>query len=39
MIYRPYCLQFDAILVAHIRSVETSTIDDMGRLNITLRQG
>lgn len=38
MIYLSYCLQFDAILVAHILSVETSTIDDLGRLDMTLEQ-
>jgi hypothetical protein len=38
MIYRSYCLQFDTILDAHIRSVETSTIDDLSKLNMTLRR-
>jgi hypothetical protein len=37
MIYRSYCLQFDTILDAHIRSVETSSIDDLSKLNMTLR--
>jgi hypothetical protein len=37
MIYRSYCSQFDTILDAHIRSVETSSIDDLSKLNMTLR--
>ena len=37
MIYRSYCLQFDTILDAHIRSVETSSIDELSKLNMTLR--
>jgi hypothetical protein len=38
MIYRAYCLQFDTILDSHIRNVETSTIDDVSKLNMTLRR-
>lgn len=37
MIYRSYCLQFDTILDAHIRSVETGSIDELSKLNMTLR--
>src|ERR687897_1289314 len=37
MIYRAYCLQFDTILDAHLRSVETSTIDEISKLNMVLR--
>jgi hypothetical protein len=38
MIYRSYCLQFDTILDAHLRSVETSSIEELSKLNMTLRQ-
>ena len=38
MIYRSYCLQFDTILDAHLRSVETSSIEELNKLNMTLRQ-
>ena len=37
MIYRSYCLQLDTILDAHLRSVETSGIDDLNKLNMILR--
>ena len=37
MIYRSYCLQLDTILDAHLRSVETSDIDDLNKLNMILR--
>jgi hypothetical protein len=37
MIYRSYCLQLDAILDAHIRSVDTNNIDDVSKLNTTLQ--
>jgi hypothetical protein len=38
IIYRSYCLQLDTILDAHLRSVETSDIDDLSKLNMVLRQ-
>lgn len=38
MIYRSYCLQFDTILDAHLRSVETSSIEELNKLNMALRQ-
>ena len=37
MIYRSYWLQLDTILDAHLRSVETSSIDDLNKLNAILR--
>jgi hypothetical protein len=38
MIYRSYCLQLDTILDAHLRSVDTSGMDDLNKLNLILRQ-
>jgi hypothetical protein len=37
MIYRSYCLQFDTILDAHLRSVDNNSIEELNKLNTTLR--
>jgi hypothetical protein len=38
MIYRSYFLQFDTILDSHLRSVESGSIEELNKLNMTLRQ-